>query len=282
MDWRSLDDCSLLRPGLHVQAGTNRSEFLTTEGTTMRTSGNTIFIPGATSGIGRGLAERFAERGDHVIVGGRRRALLDEIAQHPRIDAVEIDMSSADSIAAVSAQLQQRFPQLNVIMAMAGIMRDEDVHSDGFLADAELTVTTNLLGPIRLVAAFSDFLAGQTDPAIVTVSSGLAFTPLVVATPTYNATKAAVHVLSENWRTQLADAAIQVIELVPPAVQTDLQGDPTNPNAMPLEDFLIETMALLSSDPDATEILVERVKPLRYSVVNGTYHQMMPAASSSQ
>lgn len=246
----------------------------------MRTSGNTIFIPGATSGIGRGLAERFADRGDHVIVGGRRRALLDEIAQHPQVDAVEIDMSNADSIAAVSAQVQQRFPQLNVIVAMAGIMRAEDVHSTGFLADAEITVNTNLLGPIRLVAAFSEFLAGQTDAAIVTVSSGLAFTPLVVATPTYNATKAAVHILSENWRTQLADTAIQVIELVPPAVKTDLLGGREAAGAMPLEDYLSETMSLLASNPEAAEILVERVKPLRYSVVNGTYDEIMHGASS--
>ena len=241
----------------------------------MLPTGNTIFLPGATSGIGRGLAERFAARGDHVIVGGRRRQLLDEIAQHPNIDAVEIDTSDAESIRTVSADVQQRFPDINVLMPMAGIMRSEDVHTDAFLETAETTIATNLLGPIRLVAAFTGFLADKPGATIVTVSSGLAFTPLVMVTPTYNATKAAIHSLSENWRMQLEDAGIQVVELAPPAVQTDLMGHGDDPDYLPLDDFLTETMSLFESQPDAHEILVERVKPLRNSVVNGTYDQML-------
>lgn len=244
----------------------------------MRSTGNTIFIPGATSGIGRGLAERFADRGDHVIVGGRRRELLDEIAQHPNIDAVVIDTSDAESIRTVSADVQERFPDLNVLVPMAGIMRPEDVHTDVFLETAEAVVATNLLGPIRLVAAFGTFLAGKPGAAIVTVSSGLAFTPLVAVTPTYNATKAAIHSLSENWRMQLADVGIQVIELVPPAVQTDLMGGADNPDYMPLEDYLAETVSLLESQPEAHEILVEQVKPLRHSVVDGTYDGILASA----
>lgn len=241
----------------------------------MRTSGSTIFLPGGTSGIGRGLAERFADRGDRVIIGGRRRALLDEVAgSHPRMEAVEIDTSDAASIRDVAADVQARFPEIDVLLPMAGIMRPEDVHSGDFLSTAEATVATNLLGPIRLMAAFSEFLAAKEQATIITVSSGLAFTPLAL-TPTYDATKAAIHALSVAWRLQLADTGVQVIELVPPAVQTDLMPGPNSARAMPLEEYLTETMSLLESQPAADEILVEPVKAMRFSVQDGTYDDMV-------
>lgn len=246
----------------------------------MRSSGNTVFLPGGTSGIGRGLAERFADRGDRVIIGGRRRALLDEISKHAGIEAVQIDTSDAASIREVAADVQARYPEIDVLLPMAGIMRPEDVHSGDFLATAEATVATNLLGPIRLVAAFADFLTVKEQATILTVSSGLAFTPLAM-TPTYNATKAAIHMLSEAWRVQLADTGVQVIELVPPAVKTDLMPGPASEQAMPLDDFLTETMALLESQPDADEILVENVKPLRYSVQNGAYDDLVRMLSGA-
>lgn len=241
----------------------------------MRMSDNTIFIPGATSGIGRGLAERLADRGNRVIVGGRRRALLAEIsAGHPGIEAVYIDTADAESIRTVSVQVQEEFPETNVVVPMAGIMRPEDVPTGEFLADAEAIVATNLLGPIRLVAAFAPFLAGKDGATVVTVSSGLAFTPLAF-TPTYNATKAAVHALSETYRLQLAAVGVQVIELVPPAVATDLMPGPFE--MMPLTDYLDETIALLEAEPDAREILVEQVKPLRFSVRDGSYDHLVAA-----
>ena len=241
----------------------------------MRTNGNTIFIPGATSGIGRGLAERFAARGDRVIIGGRRQELLDVIASgSDRIEAVRIDTSDAASIRSVSAEVQERFPETNVLLPMAGIMRPEDVTSGGFLDAAEATVTTNLLGPIRLWAAWADFLVAKAEATLITVSSGLAFTPLAL-TATYDATKSGVHALSDAWRLQLAGTGVQVIELVPPAVQTDLMPGPNTAHAMPLDAYLDETMALLTSQPDAHEILVEAVKPLRFSEANGTRADLM-------
>jgi short-subunit dehydrogenase involved in D-alanine esterification of teichoic acids len=108
----------------------------------------------------------------------------------------------------------------------------------------------------------------------MTVSSGLAFVPLPL-TPTYNATKAAIHSLTDSIRVQLADTSIQVIELVPPAVRTALMGQQESENAMPLEDFLTETMTLLETQPDAHEILVENVKFLRFAEVNGSYDQVL-------
>jgi uncharacterized oxidoreductase len=165
---------------------------------------------------------------------------------------------------------------------MAGIMRPEDWTSpDGFLQSAEQTVTTNVLGPIRLIAAFIEHLLTRPEAAILTVSSGLAFTPLV-ATPSYNASKAAIHMLSESVRLQLADTGVQVIEIEPPSVATDLMpGQKDSPIAMPLDDFIAEVMELLDTQPDATEIQVERVKPLRYSEAEGNYDQVVAMLAGS-
>jgi len=246
----------------------------------VKISGNTIFIPGGTSGIGLGLALRFQAAGNTVIIAGRRTELLASIAQdHPGIQTIELDTTDADAVATVSKEVQQRWPETNVLLAMAGIMLPEDVHTDAFLATAEATVTTNLLGPIRLIAAFTEFLATRPAATIITVSSGLASVPLPV-TPTYSATKSAIHAFSEAIRVQLADTSVQVIELVPPAVQTTLMGQTNEPSAMPLEEFLSESMSLFESQPDAHEILVERVKFLRNAEIEGRYEQVLEMLSN--
>ena len=246
----------------------------------MRISGNTIFIPGGTSGIGLGLALRFQAAGNTVIIAGRRTELLASIAaEHPGIQTIELDTTDADAVVAVSKQVQERWPETNVLLAMAGIMLPENVHTADFLATAEKTVTTNLLGPIRLIAAFSEFLQAKPAATIITVSSGLASVPLPV-TPTYSATKAAIHSFSEAIRVQLADTSVQVVELVPPAVQTTLMGQSNEPSAMPLEEFLAESFSLFESQPDAHEILVERVKFLRNAEIEGRYDQVLEMLSN--
>lgn len=241
----------------------------------MQITGNTIFLPGGTSGIGLGLALRLQAAGNTVIIAGRRTELLEQItSEHPGIESIALDTTDADAIVRVSEEVQQRWPDTNVLLAMAGIMQPEDVHTGEFLATAEATITTNLLGPIRLIAAFTEFLATKPDATIITVSSGLASVPLPM-TPTYNATKAAIHSFSEGIRVQLADTTVTVIELVPPAVQTTLMGQEDDPQAMPLDDYLTETMELLESQPDAHEILVERVKFLRNAEAEGRYAQVL-------
>ena len=245
----------------------------------MNISNNTIFIPGATSGIGLGLALKFHELGNTVIVGGRRTELLERIAaEHGGIHTIEIDTTDPGSIAAAKTRLLAEHPGLNVIIPMAGIMLPEDLHTDGFLDVAERTVITNLLGPIRLIAAFTEHLATRPNAAIITVSSGLAYVPLP-ATPTYNATKAAIHSFTESLRVQLANTSVQVIELVPPAVQTDLMGQNDDPNAMPLEEYLTESVQLLTAQPDAQQILVERVKFLRNAPLDGRYNDVLALLS---
>lgn len=238
----------------------------------MQIMGNTILITGGGSGIGRALAEAFHQRGNQVIIAGRRQVKLEEVTQaNPGMRSAVLDIEDAGAINNFAEEIKRDFPGLNVVVHNAGIMRAENIQG-GDLADAEATIATNLLGPIRLNAALLPLLTAQPRAAILTVSSGLAFLPLAL-TPTYSATKAAIHSYSQSLRFQLRNTAVQVIELVPPAVQTELMGpeQASNPSYLPLNDFIAETMHLLETTPDATEILVERVKPLRYAEVNGGY-----------
>jgi uncharacterized oxidoreductase len=249
----------------------------------MNISGNTVFIPGATSGIGLALALELQARGNSVVVGGRRGDLLGRIAaEHPGLDTVLIDTTDAASIDTAAKEVLARHPDLNVLVTMAGIMRIEDWHEpESFLASAEAVVTTNVLGPIRLIAAFIRQLRGQPQATIMTVSSGLGFTPLA-ATPSYNASKAAIHMLSESIRLQLADTNVQVIELEPPSVRTALlPGQENSEIAMPLPEFVAEVVALLQAQPDAKEIQVERVKFLRYGEARGDYDQVVAALNAA-
>ncbi len=245
----------------------------------MRIHGNTIFIPGATSGIGLALALRLAEKGNTVVVGGRRAELLEQIAaEHPGIGTVWIDTTEPDSITGAAKEVLASYPDLNVLVTMAGIMRVEDwTTPDGFLATAEATVATNLLGPIRLIAAFIEHLRTRPESTLMTVSSGLAFAPLK-ATPSYNATKAAIHMLSESLRLQLSDTRVEVVELEPPAVRTGLlPGQETSEFAMPLDDFVTEVVELIETQPEADEIQVQNVKFLRYGEARGDYADVVAA-----
>ena len=238
----------------------------------MHMTNNTLLITGGGSGIGRALAEAFHALGNQVIIAGRRQALLDEVtAANPGMASSVLDMESADDIERFAAQIKQDYPALNAVIYNAGIMRPENLLVTSAL-DAEATIATNLLGPIRLNTALLPLLLAQTKATVMTVSSGLAFTPLAL-NPTYCATKAAIHSYTQSLRYQLKATNVQVLELAPPYVQTELMGtwQASDPHAMPLKDFIAEVMRILTDTPEAAEILVERVKPLRQAEASGSY-----------
>ncbi|PBN42996.1 SDR family oxidoreductase [Sphingobium sp. D43FB] len=238
----------------------------------MQTTGKTILITGGGSGIGAALAHEFHEAGNQVIIAGRRQAALDAVvAAHPGMAAMTLDMEDAAAIVAFADKLVAEFPALNAVVLNAGVMIAEEGID---LAIAETTVATNLLGPIRLSHALLPHLRAQAAASLITVSSGLAFVPLA-ATPTYSATKAAIHSWSLAMRAQLKNSSVEVIEIVPPGVQTDLMpGHAENDQMMPLADYIAETMALLRQQPTPAEIHVERVKFLSEATQRGEFDQV--------
>lgn len=236
----------------------------------MDTRNDTILITGGGSGIGRAMAEALHERGARVIIAGRRQSALDAVAAaNPGMATAVLDVENPDDITAFAARVTAEHPDLNVVINNAGIMIAEQEID---LPVAEQIIAINLLGTIRLTAALLPHLKTKASATIVTVSSGLAFVPLA-ATPTYNATKAAIHSWSQSLRHQLKDTPIRVIEWAPPAVATDLMpGHAENPASMPLADFTAESLALFEAGHD--EIMVERVKFLSEAEKRGDYAQV--------
>jgi uncharacterized oxidoreductase len=238
----------------------------------MKTTDNTILITGGGSGIGRALAEAFHRLGNQVIIAGRGQKTLDETtAANPGMKSLALDVSDPKSIESFAGQLTGDYPFLNVLINNAGIMRPENLleHPDD-LSTAESTITTNLLGPIRLTSALLPLLRKQPRATIMNLSSGLAFVPLAM-TPTYCATKAAIHSYTQSLRYQLKSTGVEVIELIPPYVQTTLMGDQqaADPKAMPLNEFIDEVMSILQTQPDVQEVCVKKVHPLRFAAEAG-------------
>lgn len=238
---------------------------------TMQATGNTILITGGGSGIGRELARRFHDQGNTVIVAGRRlEPLQATIDGRPRMHAMLLDLERPDAIEAFARSVTAEHPGLNVLINNAGIMRVETLSARRALDDAEETIVTNLLGPIRLTNALVDHLLAQPGATIVNVSSGLAFVPRTDAA-TYSASKAAIHSYTVSLRHQLRGRA-KVIELAPPGVQTELNpGQSTRDGYMPLQDFIGEVMGLFAQQPVPDEILVDRVTFQRLAEREGRF-----------
>jgi uncharacterized oxidoreductase len=244
----------------------------------MKLTDNTILITGGGSGIGRGLAEAFHALGNKVIIAGRRQSALEETTDaNPGMASVTLDITNPAAIQAVASEVTELHPTLNVLINNAGISRLEDLKAKPEdTTNAEAMITTNLLGPIRLTAALLPHLRKQSRATIINVTSGLGFVPLPIG-PTYSATKAALHSYTESLRFQFKDTPLEFLEIIPPYVQTEL-GAPAqaaDPRAMPLKDYIAETMAILKNQPEAREACVERVKPLRFAEATGSFDKML-------
>jgi uncharacterized oxidoreductase len=227
----------------------------------MNLTGNTIFITGGGSGIGRGLAEALHRLGNRVIISGRRKGHLEATTKaNPGMQSVELNVEDPASIASVSKRLVADYPKLNVLINNAGIMQVDD--AAGVIDDAVLTstVTTNLLGPIRLTSALIEHLKKQEKAAVIYNTSVLGYVPFAL-TAVYSSTKAALHTYALSQRYKLRGTSVSVLEIVPPWVQTDLMNSNEESRAMPLKEFIDETIKVLGTD--AEEILVERAKLLR-------------------
>ncbi|GAA1885467.1 SDR family oxidoreductase [Actinomadura bangladeshensis] len=238
----------------------------------MDLSNRTVLIVGGTSGIGRELARRFAAAGSTVAVGGRSADALAELAGEG-FGAFGIDVTDGASVASARDAVLARYPELDTVVTMPGVMLLEDLRDPAHFEAAETTIDTNLVGTIRVIDAFTPHLVRRGAGTFITVTSGIAFLPFPPM-PTYAASKAAVHAYSEALRAQLDGTGVGVVELVPPAVATAGQ-EKVNPNALPLDEFATEVMRLLSADPTPREILVKGVLTHRWAERDGTYDDLV-------
>jgi uncharacterized oxidoreductase len=191
----------------------------------MNLTGRTILITGGSAGIGLAFALKFLELGNEVIVTGRRQAVLDEVnAKHPKLHTIQSDVANPTQIAALAARVKADFPKLDVLMNNAGIMIHKNLKApEADLAGLMAEMNINVGGVIGMTSAFIDILTVNKG-TVINVSSALAFVPLPSA-PIYSATKAAIHSYTQSLRFQLQETGVEVVELMPPAVKTDLTGD---------------------------------------------------------
>lgn len=233
----------------------------------MELNKRTVFIVGGTSGIGLGLARRLAAD-NTVVVGGR------SIEGVTDLRSVAIDVTDPDSIVRARDEVLGRYPDLDVVVTMAGVLLPEDLRDPAHISVAESTITVNVLGTIRVIDAFTPHLIERGAGTIITVTSGIAFLPFPPM-PTYGASKAAIHAYSEALRAQLDGTGIEVVELVPPAVATTPQQREINPAALDLDDYLDEVLSLLVAEPTPREVLVEAVHMHRWAERDGTYDELV-------
>jgi uncharacterized oxidoreductase len=245
----------------------------------MDITNRTVFIAGATSGIGLELARRFAAAGSTVIAGGRRADLLDKIAGEG-LATVPIDVTDQASVDRARDTILRSHPGLDTIVTMAGVMILEDLRDPAHFSAARQTIDINLLGTIRVIDAFTPHLTGRGAGTIITVSSGIGFLPFPPM-PTYAASKAAVHAYSEALRAQLDGTGVEVTELVPPAVANTPEVAKLNPHALDLADFATDVMDLLQADPTPHEILVKAALRLRWAERDGTYDELVAQRSQA-
>jgi uncharacterized oxidoreductase len=227
----------------------------------MRLKGNTIFITGGGSGIGRGFAEALHKLGNKVIIAGRRRGHLEAVvAANPGMAALELDIADPASIERAATKVVAEHPDLNVLINNAGIMQPDQAAER--IDDAMLlaTVNTNLIGSIRMTSALIEHLKTKDSAVVAYTSSVLGFVPLAL-TAVYSSTKAALHSYALSQRFMLRGTNVRVLEIAPPWVRTELMNSQEAEQAMPIKQFIAEAIEMLGTD--ANEVVVPAAKPLR-------------------
>jgi uncharacterized oxidoreductase len=233
----------------------------------MKLTGHTVLITGGGSGIGGGLARTFHERGNKVIITGRREQTLKEFsAKFPGMEAFAMDVSKDSDIQRLFKVVSEKFPSLDILVNNAGLMKWWDFTKPETLGEGLFEeIDINLKGLIRMTAVFLPLLSKQKESTLINVSSGLAYMPLS-RSPIYCATKAALHSLTMSLRHQLRGTPVRVIELAPPAVKTDLGKSPGVPEVkypmLELDAFIALTMKALESG--AAELPIGQSKMLRW------------------
>lgn len=244
----------------------------------MNITGNTVLVAGGSNGIGRGIAEALHDRGNRVIVAGRRSGQMAEMARlRPGLSWLELDVTDPASVSRMARQLSEEFPQTNVVFANAGVSRTEDLTGSGWTAEAaQAVVETNILGVIRLIGALMPLLAAQDHATLVATGSALAFVPRADF-PSYCASKAFLHSWLLSLRHQLRGHRIEVLELSPPYVQTSLTGEAqaSDPRAMPLAGYVAAVMEKLEAgDHPNGEILLDVDLPRRHAERDGRFAEV--------
>jgi len=201
----------------------------------MKISNNKILITGGASGIGLGLTEKFIQEKNTVIICGRRESALQEVAKKfPSVITKQCDLGSAEEREKLFQWVSKNHPDLNVLVNNAGIQQWMSVEDDNFYSRANEEITTNIEAPVHLTTLFIKLKSLNT---IMNVTSGLSFVPLT-KTPVYSATKAFFHSFTLSLRYLLKPKGIEVIEIIPPALNTDLGGKGLHDQAPPVSDFI--------------------------------------------
>ncbi len=209
----------------------------------MKMTGNTILLTGGSTGIGLSLAVRFLEAGNRVLICGRRKDKLEEAQKaHPGLGIFVCDVSKQADREALFAYTVREFPGTNVLFNNAGVMRYLNLEGSQSWKVAEEEIATNLFAPIHLSMLFVEHLAGKGNATIINTTSGLSHVPLAAA-PVYSATKAGLHSFTLSLRHQLARKGIQVIEVSPPHVNTDLGIPGANGAGMDLQAYIDSVMS---------------------------------------
>ena len=243
----------------------------------MRLTGNTILVTGGGSGIGLGLAVAFHQAGNRVVIAGRRIEALRSVTDaHPGISYLQLDLTDRQSIQRFIGDIEDEYPHLNVVVNNAGVMALEDLDAP----DPDTTsrvIATNLVGPIVLTSLLIPKLKSRPDAAIINITSALAFVPMAIA-PTYSATKAGLHAYTESVRFLLRDSRIQVIEVAPPRVEAEMDGR-NDAFTMTVDEFVAETLRLISAEPDLDEVIVGAARGLRDAERDGLYTEQFAAVN---